>query len=72
MSSEDRLEKLESRLAQLDDEVQSLNLALYRQGREVDALKQANEKMLELLKALREQVPAAVQGRPEDEIPPHY
>ncbi len=72
MQAEERLERLETRLAQMDDEMQSLNLALYRQGQELDALRQAQQQMLDWLKAMKEQAPAAVQGSPEDEIPPHY
>ncbi len=72
MQAEERLERLETRLAQMDDEIQSLNLALFRQGQELEQMRLAQKQLLDWLKAMKEQAPAAVQGRPEDEIPPHY
>ena len=72
MKTEERLERLESRLAHLEDEVQSLNLALFRKQQELSRLQQSHAQLLQWMKQWRETAPVAFHGRPEDEIPPHY
>ena len=75
MSEPEMLEQLESRVMELevkasytDDLVEQLNMTIYRQQQQIDAL--INE-----VRQLRSQVPEGGQGAPRnlrDELPPHY
>ena len=75
MSEQPTLEALEARLMDLevkasytDDLLEQLNMTIYRQQQQIDAL--INE-----VRQLRQQVPEAGQGAPRnlrDELPPHY
>ncbi|MDR2690515.1 MAG: SlyX family protein [Azoarcus sp.] len=64
--SDERLERLESRLMLAEDQIDALNQAIYRQQRLIDQLQ---AQMLQLARQFH--VPAA-RLRPEDEIPPHW
>jgi SlyX protein len=62
-----RLNEIEVKLGFVDDLVDTLNRAVYRQQQQIDQLAQA-------LAALREQLRAGTPAGadPRDEIPPHY
>ncbi|MDR1227646.1 MAG: SlyX family protein [Azoarcus sp.] len=64
----ERLERLESRLMSAEDQIDALNQSVYRQQQLLDRL-QAH--VLQLAQQLQG-AQAAAQGRPEDEIPPHW
>ncbi|KAF1048594.1 SlyX family protein [Xylophilus sp.] len=63
-----RLEALEIKAAFAEDLLDQLNLVIYRQQRQMEAL-------TEQLAQLRQQMPApgeAAARNPRDELPPHY
>ena len=62
-----RIEAIECKLMHAEDQIESLNLSLYRQ-------QQAIEKMQAQIKDLKALAAASAPEarRPEDEIPPHY
>lgn len=62
-----RVEAIECKLMHAEDQLESLNLALYRQ-------QQVIEQMQSQIKDLKALVASGTpeQRRPEDEIPPHY
>ena len=65
---EDRLEKIESKLALSEDLLEELNKILYRQQHQIEQLQQE-------LGALRQQVQSALPNEPrnrDNEMPPHY
>ena len=66
--STEHLERLEFRLAHLERAIQELSDVLYRQQREIDALRDRGQQLLEQVEQL--------EGRGGDpggvEIPPHY
>lgn len=67
-NTEERFENLEVKLSYLEDLVDELNLRIYRQQEQIDAL--AREVVL-----LRQQAPGAEAGgafNARDELPPHY
>lgn len=62
-----RVEAIECKLMHAEDQLESLNLALYRQQQVIETL----QAQIQELKALvASGAPEA--RRPEDEIPPHY
>ncbi|QTX19458.1 SlyX family protein [Comamonas aquatica] len=75
MSEQPTAEALEARIMDLevkasytDDLLEQLNMTIYRQQQQIDAL--INE-----VRQLRQQVPEGGQGAPRnlrDELPPHY
>lgn len=62
-----RVEAIECKLMHAEDQLESLNLALYRQ-------QQVIEQMQSQIKDLKALVASGTpeQRRPEDETPPHY
>ncbi|MDR1064242.1 MAG: SlyX family protein [Azoarcus sp.] len=64
----ERLERLESRLMSAEDQIDALNQSVYRQQQLLDRL-QAH--VLQLAQQFQG-AQAAAQGRPEDEMPPHW
>ncbi|WPB58400.1 SlyX family protein [Xylophilus sp. GOD-11R] len=67
VSAERRLEEVEIKLAYTEDLIDELNLALYRQQQQIDAL-------IGQVAALRQQAPEAggAPRSPQDDLPPHY
>jgi SlyX protein len=68
IAMEDRLEKIESKLALSEDLLEELNKTLYRQQHQIEQLQQE-------LGSLRRQVQSALpneQRDPGNEMPPHY
>ena len=66
--AQDRVELLEFKIAHLEKAVQDLSDVLYRQQRELDALRQRGQALEEQVQQLEDRGadPAGV------EIPPHY
>ncbi len=66
--SDSRLEALEFKVAHLERALQELSDVLYRQQRELDALRERGQQLLAQLQQLEDRAadPNAV------EIPPHY
>ena len=64
----DRIETLEFKVAHLERALQELSDVLYRQQRELDALRDRNQQLIEQVQQLEDRAgdPNAV------EIPPHY
>jgi SlyX protein len=67
MVEDTRLEALESRLAHLEQGQQELSDALYRQQRELDALRLRNQQLL-----AETEGGASSTSLTSDERPPHY
>ncbi|HVW68136.1 MAG TPA: SlyX family protein [Steroidobacteraceae bacterium] len=67
--SSDALERLETKLAFLERANTELSDVVYRQHREIEALRQRIESLAERLSAMHSQ---DEQRTPEDERPPHY
>lgn len=63
-----KLIDLETRMAFLEDTVDSLNLLVYRQDEQLIQLKQHNNQLKDQLK----QVHDAIEAPPQNETPPHY
>jgi SlyX protein len=66
--SEDRVERLEFKIAHLEEAVQELSDVVYRQQRELDALRERGRALLEQVQQLEDR--GADPNRVE--IPPHY
>ena len=65
---EARIMELEVKASYTDDLLEELNMAIYRQQQQIDAL-------LNEVRQLRQQVPEGGQAAPRnlrDELPPHY
>lgn len=67
---EQRLEELEVKLAYQEDLVQSLNLRIYEQQKEIDQLKEMNGLVMNRLQNLSDRMED--RNDPKDEKPPHY
>ncbi len=67
MTTEQRLTDLEIKLSYAEDLVDELNLAIYRQQRQIDEL-------IGQVTTLRQQAPEAGEAprAARDELPPHY
>jgi SlyX protein len=65
---DDRVERLEFKVAHLEKALQELSDVLYRQQRELDALRERGRELLEQLQQLEDR--GADPNRVE--IPPHY
>jgi SlyX protein len=66
--AEDRLERLEFKVAHLEQAVQQLSDVLYRQQRELEALRERGQQLFEQVQELEDRG-----GDPHRaEIPPHY
>jgi SlyX protein len=65
---ESRIEALECKLMDAEDQLETLNLTVYRQQQRIELLER---QVAELGQLVRSRLPE--RGlRPEDEIPPHY
>lgn len=63
-----RIDTLEFKVAHLERALQELSDVLYRQQREIDALRDRNQQLVEQVQQLEDRG-----GEPAgDEIPPHY
>lgn len=65
---EDRLEKIEGKLALAEDLLEELNKTVYRQQREIELLQR---EVVTLRQQLQSAMPAEPRN-PQDEVPPHY
>lgn len=65
---QDRLEKLETKMMSVDDQVDELNRTVWRQQKDIDLLREQVRQLAEQLKTVQ----PGGQLRPEDEIPPHW
>ena len=64
----DRVDALEFKVAHLERALQELSDVMYRQQREIDALRERNQQLLEQVQQLEDRG-----GDPNRvEIPPHY
>lgn len=64
----ERIETLEFKVAHLERALQELSDVMYRQQREIDALRERNQQLLEQVQQLEDRG-----GDPNRvEIPPHY
>ena len=64
----DRIDTLEFKVAHLERALQELSDVLYRQQRELDALRDRNQQLIEQVQQLEDRA-----GDPNTvEIPPHY
>ncbi len=68
MNTEERLIELETRLAQQDDLLETLNRTVYRQQKRIDELETLCTALVRHVKDVRD---AAAAG-PANERPPHY
>ncbi|MCK0512783.1 SlyX family protein [Aromatoleum buckelii] len=66
---EERLTKIETKIALSEDLLEELNLAVYRQQQQIDRLQQ---QILELHRQLAAATPGDRPRDLRDEIPPHY
>ena len=64
-----RIDELESQLAFQDELIESLNITVARQDREILELKHQFSRLSERLKEIGDASPGAA---PQDETPPHY
>lgn len=67
--SDERLEKIETKIAFLEDAVDDLNRTVYAQRKEIDRFRAAIES---LAVRVRELADAVGERGPGDERPPHY
>jgi len=67
MNTDQRLNEVEIKLGYAEDLLDELNLTIYRQQQQIDAL-------IRQVAALRQQAPegSAAPRSPQDELPPHY
>jgi SlyX protein len=67
MNTEQRITDVEIKLSYTEDLLEELNLVIYRQQQQIDAL-------IRQVTALRQQAPDAggASRNPQDELPPHY
>jgi SlyX protein len=63
-----KLVDLETRMAFLEDTLDTLNTVVYRQDEQLSKLKQHNIQLKDQLKQVHE----AIDSAPQDETPPHY
>lgn len=66
---EDRLTRIETKIAFSEDLLDELNKTIYRQQRQIDRLQQ---QIVELHRQLATLAPGDRPGGLRDEIPPHY
>lgn len=67
MNTDQRLNEVEIKLSYTEDLLDELNLTIYRQQQQIDAL-------IRQVNALQQQAPEGGGGarHPQDELPPHY
>lgn len=69
----ERMETLETQVAYQEDWLEKLNTRLYQHERDIEALKQANQWLVQQLREQRNAPDATDPGfTPLDERPPHY
>lgn len=66
---QERIDRLEEKLAFQDQSIQELTEAVYRQQQEIDALREHNTLLADRLEALKSASDAPTGG---EELPPHY
>ena len=69
MTDDQRLIKIETKIAYQEDLIQILNQTVIHLQHKLDAVEQANKQLRDTLVQMQKQLPDA-QGT--DEIPPHY
>jgi SlyX protein len=67
MNTEQRITEVEIKLSYTEDLLDELNLTIYRQQQQIDAL-------IQQVHSLRQQAPegGGAARSPQDELPPHY
>ena len=66
---DERLERIETKLAYQDEAVQELSDLVYAQQKQIDRLEALCRRLVDRLETL-EEPPGS--GDPADEVPPHY
>ncbi|MDB5775577.1 MAG: SlyX family protein [Herbaspirillum sp.] len=69
MNPEDRLIAIESKIAEQEDLVESLNQTVYRQQQQIDQLE---ELLSALVRRMKDSGAESSDEQPGDERPPHY
>lgn len=64
----ERLERIETKLSFSEDLLETLNMTVYRQQKQIDRLREQVQLLTEQLADMR----SSRQGSLRDEIPPHY
>lgn len=67
--TEERLEKIETKLAFQEDLIEELNKTVYQQQKKLEQLEATCEALAKHIASLAE---SANTGKPADERPPHY
>lgn len=67
--TDERLERIETKIAYLEDTVQELNLTVYQQQKRLDQLQTAMEALVTHVREIERSVG---EGSPAHERPPHY
>jgi SlyX protein len=67
--TEERLEKIETKLAFQEDLIEELNKTIYQQQKKLEQLEATCEALAKHIASLAESVNS---GKPADERPPHY
>lgn len=65
---EERLERIETKIAFTEDLVEELNLTVFRQQEQIDRLREQIARLTDVIGDLN----ASRRRDPRDEIPPHY
>jgi SlyX protein len=71
VNPEDRLIAIESKIAQQEDMVESLNRTIYEQQKKIDQLEELFSALVRRIKD-RDSTDGSAEGRPDHERPPHY
>jgi SlyX protein len=69
VNPEDRLIAIESKIAEQEDLVESLNQTVYRQQQKIDRLE---ELFSALVRRMKDSAAESADEQPGDERPPHY
>ncbi len=67
--TEKKIIDLETRIAFLEDTVDTLNQLVYQQAKEIDQFNQAMQNMTQHMKQVQSDIS---EFKPQDEVPPHY
>jgi SlyX protein len=71
VNPEDRLIAIESKIAQQEDLVESLNRTIYEQQKKIDRLEELFSALVRRVKD-RDSTDGSAEGQPDHERPPHY